>query len=261
MLVPTLRAHVSDRDDNGDWTPGMPSPPLSHADVHIVLFPIDAGHDDAGLEWLDDDERARAARFIRSEDARRFVAAHAMVRVVLGRCLDVAPTAVRFTVDTYGKPVLCEAESGIRFNLSHSGDRALLAIATRREIGVDIERERDIEVLDLATRFFAPGECRSLSALPVDHRLSAFYRCWTRKESFIKARGHGLSFPLNGFEVGLADESELVACPAAPSELQRWTMASLPVEKGYAAAVTVEGREWRPILWKSAPFGIRAWPR
>jgi 4'-phosphopantetheinyl transferase len=208
--------------------------------------------DPAALEWLDDKERSRATRFMRGVDAQRFVAAHVMLRLVLSRCLGIAPALLRFTPGTHGKPMLRDAESDVRFNLSHAGDRAVLAIAMGREVGIDIERERTMDVMELADRFFAAGERRALAAF-VDHqRLTAFYRCWARKESFIKARGDGLSFPLNGFEVSMTEHSELIACRAAPFELWRWTMASLPVDEGYAAALTVEGRGWQPILWRSA---------
>ena len=245
-----------DGESSVPWTSGLPSPPLADSEVHIVLFALTDGTEAAGFEWLDADEQARACRFVRRVDARHFIAAHAMVRFVLGRCTDAPPASLRFTAGPRGKPSLRDADIDLRFNLSHAGGLAVLAIALGREVGVDIERECPIEVMELAGRFFSSGESRALAALPSDDRLAAFYRCWARKESFIKARGDGLSFPLDGFEVSLGRASQLIACSAAPSELQRWTMASLPVDEGYAAALTVDGRGWSPRLWRSPPLAI-----
>lgn len=248
------------RSRNGSgWSFGLPSAPLVQSEVHVVSLVINTETDPAGLEWLDDEERSRASRFIRRSDARRFIASHAMLRFVLGRCLDVDPASLRFESGAHGKPALRHPGADIRFNLSRAGERALLAVTIGLDVGVDIERERDIEVMELARRFFSVGEHHALSDFPVSDRLAAFYRCWTRKESFIKARGHGLSFPLDGFEVSVTHECKLIACPAAPSELHRWTIVSLPVDRGYAGALTVEGQGWRQTLWSTALPALSTW--
>ena len=98
------------------------------------------------------------------------------------------------------------ARLDVQFNLSHAGERALLAVAIGRELGVDIEEERCVDVLGIARRYFSPSEYLALVSLPEERRVGAFYRCWTRKESFLKARGEGLAFPLSGFEVSLAQQ-------------------------------------------------------
>ena len=102
----------------------------------------------------------------------------------------------------------------------------------------------------MARHVFSFAEYAALGALPAEDRLKAFFRCWTRQESFIKARGEGLSFPLTGFDVSFADTPPLLlGCRAAPGELARWTMISVEVEEGYAAALTGEGTGWRVIPW------------
>ena len=237
---------------------------LSESDIHIVRIELDSV-DVTDEQWtlLDEDERRRAERFVHESDRRRFVVAHALTRIILGRCVSRLPQSLRFAVASHGKPTLAEPSGRLRFNLSHAGDLALLAISHDHELGVDIECDRPIEALDLASRFFSPGEYIALSSLPPQQRQEAFFRCWSRKESFIKALGDGLSFPLDGFEVSLADEPTdesggqiLLACQAAPIELERWTIASLPIDRGYTAAVTASGRSWEMVRWQQ-PESVR----
>jgi len=106
------------RSDNGSgWSSGLPPAPLVKSDVHVVSLVIDTETDPPGLGWLDDEERSRASRFIRRSDARRFIASHAMLRFVLGRCLDVDPASLLFEVGAHGKPTLRHPSADIRFNL------------------------------------------------------------------------------------------------------------------------------------------------
>jgi len=144
--------------------------------------------------------------------------------------------------DAHGKPQLAGVSRGVRFSLSHSGECALLAISVGREVGVDVEEHRPVDFLSLARSAFSPHERAALEELPMNEHADAFYRCWTRKESFIKARGDGLSFPLDGFDVSLdADAAQLlIACPASPEDVSRWTIRNLPANPGYSAAITVE---------------------
>ena len=193
---------------------------------------------------LDDEEQQRAARFKFDRDRRRFIAAHAATRVVLGRALGIDPAAVTFAVGPRGKPHLIDAPVDVRFNLSHSGERALLAVALGREVGVDIEQWRILDDLfALAERVFSSAEIATLRQTPDDRRHEVFFRVWSRKESFIKARGDGVYFALAGFDVSTeADGPQLLlACSASPADMQRWTTRALPSEPGYSAALTVEG--------------------
>jgi 4'-phosphopantetheinyl transferase len=132
----------------------------------------------------------------------------------------------------------------------------MLGISLARAVGIDLESVRPIEVLDLARRFFSAVEVRALISTAPDEQLAAFYRCWTRKESFVKARGDGLSLPLAAFDVyidesapGAPGASLLLACRDAPDEVSRWTTIGLRAEAGYAAALSVEGRGWHLVEW------------
>jgi 4'-phosphopantetheinyl transferase len=223
---------------------------LAH-EVHVVRFCLDETFRGA-IELLDEGERERAARFVFERDRRRFIAAHAWVRVALGRCLHRAPQSLRFTAGSHGKPRLVDPAVDLRFNVSHAGERALLALTLGQEIGVDIEEERPIETLELARRFFASSESAALQALPTSEQTPAFFRCWTRKEAFIKAIGDGLTFPLDSFEVSLTAEDSpqlLRACSAAADALLRWRIVSLRMESRYAAALAGGAYEWRIVRW------------
>jgi 4'-phosphopantetheinyl transferase len=224
---------------------GFPDRPRAGVDeVHVVRGMLDVGPlevEQLGA-LLSEDERERAGRFVFERDRRRFTVARGLLRVVLGRYLDAPPGLLRFGTGPHGKPFLLDG--GVQFNVSHSGERALIAVSPRREVGIDIELHRpDVEFLALARHSFSASERRGLEALPAAEVAAAFYRCWARKESFIKARGDGLAFPLDGFDVSLepAPAVALLGCAAAPMELARWRIVPLEIEEGYAAALTVEG--------------------
>jgi 4'-phosphopantetheinyl transferase len=225
------------------------NPVLSGDDVHVIR--LDLANEAGGATLLDPAERARAGRFRDDRHRRAFVAAHAATRIALGRCCGAPPAALRFAYGTHGKPQLIGWPE-IRFNLAHTGDRAMLAIAAGREVGIDIERERPIDVLDIARRFFSSLEQSALAATPANQRLAAFFRCWTRKESFIKAGGDGLSRSLSAFDMSLDEHgaSVLLACRDVPDDALRWTTIPIRVDAGYAAALTVEGPRPRLLEWQ-----------
>jgi 4'-phosphopantetheinyl transferase len=188
---------------------------------------------------LSDEEQARAARFLLERDRRRFVASHAALRRILTRYL--GPVAPRFADGPHGKPFLDGA--ALRFNLSHSGELALVAVADGREVGVDVEAVRELDLAGMARVSFSPRERAALFALPPDERLPAFFRCWTRKEAHLKATGFGLALPLDGFDVSLGPDepARLVATRPDPDEARRFSLLHLDVGPGYAAAVEVAG--------------------
>ena len=190
---------------------------------------------------LGTDERTRAGRLVAARERARFVVAHAALRQVLSEYGGTPPAAIRFERARHGKPYVA---GGPRFNLSHSGGRALIAVSERRELGVDLERvcaKRDL--LGLAGRYFAPGERAVLEALPHEERLRAFYRCWTRKETYMKATGAGLAMRLDSFEVAFAPGAPpaLLASARGRDEPSRWRFAELTAGPGFEAAIAVKG--------------------
>ena len=209
---------------------------------------------------LNAEEQQRAARFHFPADQRRYIVGRGTLRVLLGHYLQIPPAQLAFTYNAYGKPQLADAPATlpVHFNLSHSGEHALYAIAQQRIVGIDIEWMRtNIEYLDLARHVFSSYEQAVLAALPPTEQRAAFYRGWTRKEAFIKARGMGLSLPLEQFDVTLQADlpPQLLATRDDPQEAGRWGLCDLPCPSGYAAALVVAGQGWRTTLWKADEVG------
>ena len=140
----------------------------------------------------------------------------------------------------------------LEFNLSHSGDFALIAVTQAHKVGVDVECIRsDIELESMARRFFSPIEVSELMSLLADQRLVGFFNCWTRKEAYIKAHGLGLSLPLDSFDVSLTPGEPAILRATRPDaeEAARWTIIPLEVAPGYSAAVSFLGKDLDLRLW------------
>jgi len=223
---------------------------LGPADVLVLGFSVDDVDAPKLRLILDGAERLRADRFVYELHRQRFTAAHAGLRLALSLVMGRPPQSLRFRNEAYGKPALADPDVDLRFNLSHADSRALIAVTRDREVGIDIELERQIEPLDLAPICFSLRERAALQRVSETQRLRAFFRGWTRKESFIKANGRGFSYPLDSFDVSLDESPEIVLLTNLPahndSELQ-WKMQSVNVESPFAAAITVEGTGWRLI--------------
>ena len=225
---------------------GMPS--LARGDVHVwhASLSVDRPSQDELLGTLSPDERARAERFHFERGRDRFITGRGLLRAILARYLARPPEALRFDYSLHGKPRLSGSDGDrLRFNVSHSHDLALYAITEDRELGVDVERIEPRLEKGIAERFFSPGEVAALRALPAEVQSEAFFACWTRKEAYVKAKGEGLSFGLDQFEVSLApgEPAALLRTIADPDEACRWSLRELAPEPGYAAAVAVEGRD------------------
>jgi 4'-phosphopantetheinyl transferase len=193
-------------------------------------------------------ELARAGRFHFARDRDRFIAARAILRAILSGYLALAPQAVPIAYGPYGKPYL--PASGLRFNLTHAGDLALYAFVRGHEVGVDLECARPgLDPADLARRFFSPREAAALLSLPSALRPQAFLACWARKEAYVKARGGGLSIPLDSFSVSLLP-GEPAALLEPAGEAARWSLLALDPAPGYVACVAVEGKGWRVRRWQ-----------
>lgn len=187
-------------------------------------------------ETLLPDERHAVAKFrdARQRDYRTI--GRAMLRLVLSSYLDVPVTALVFGVGQHGKPFVRAPEAhGLRFNVSHADAMTLIGIANGQEIGVDVERiRRNLPIDRIAPSSFTGEEWNAFASVPESERFAAFFRCWTRKEAVLKAEGIGLHRAPNSVEVGLG----------APCEITRtgsYTVLSLDVAPGYAAAIAVEG--------------------
>jgi len=228
------------------WVVPATPPPLDLHEAHLWRLDLDAAGGQApATDILNEEERARAARFHFDRDRRRFIAARAALRRILAAYVDRAPADLVFSLGPHGKPAL--ENLGLEFNLSHSGGCGLLAVTRGRRVGVDVEHVRaDFAGEDIARRFFAPAEVDALAASAPGEYVAAFFRCWTRKEAYVKARGDGLSLPLDRFVVPLepAATRALASCLDDPSECSRWSLREIVPAPGYLGALVVEGNGW-----------------
>jgi len=217
------------------------SMPYEH-EIHVwQAFPATHRIDPDTDRLLSRDERERMMRFRFEDDRKNFLFCRSMLRILLASYLDTPPAELRFAYSAHGKPSLDLPSGNLQFNLSHSAGTVLFAFCSERRIGVDVERvRRDLNVQEIAERFFSAAENRGLLQSSDMH--DAFFRCWTRKEAFVKARGEGLSCPLETFDVSVATEEEDVSLTTRPdpSEAEGWQLWSLNSFPGYAAAVAVE---------------------
>jgi 4'-phosphopantetheinyl transferase len=205
---------------------------------------------------LSPDEIERANRFHFEKHRRCFTLMRAAMREILGAYTGIPPQDLVFFYGDKGKPELAgqTGNAGIRFNLSHSRERALLAVSQGLVIGVDIEWVNpEFGGQEIAERFFSASEVRHLLSLPAQERAGAFFSCWTRKEAYIKALGDGLSVPLDSFEVafGPGRKAALLAVRVDPSEVTRWSMYDIETAPEYKAALVVEGSQHplRHLRW------------
>lgn len=217
------------------------------SDIHLWQAEIGATRDVEPYlrAWLTAADRARAQRFRRPADRARFLLAHAILRRLLGWYLAEDPAAVVIQLGERGKPHVVGYDLPLHFNMTHSGDAALLAFSRRRQVGVDLEAlHPTLDVERLAARFFAPGEARELRALPAPERPSAFLRVWVAKEAFAKGIGAGITgLDLRGFEVPIAPGwSEVRAIsPTVRAVAAGWHVRPLTGPAGCAAALAASG--------------------
>jgi 4'-phosphopantetheinyl transferase len=233
------------------WDSGPPAPDLPADEVHVWRIPLARPEDELPrlADCLAADERARAARFVFEAHRRRFVVARSGLRAVLGRYLRRPAADVRFRYGTHGKPALAEEAGGLRFNLSHSADGALLGVTRGPDLGVDLEQVRTMPDLEsLARRFFAAGEVADLLAVAAPERGPAFFRCWTRKEAYIKAVGLGLACPLDRFRVSLEPGAgaRLLEIDGSAAEAARWALWEVVPWPGYVGCVALPEHGRRP---------------
>ncbi|MFO1041461.1 MAG: 4'-phosphopantetheinyl transferase superfamily protein [Planctomycetaceae bacterium] len=229
---------------------------ISSQTVQVVHVPLetDDGQLDRLKSILSPDESTRADRYKVPQPRRHFIACRAVLRLLLGECLNCSPAEVRFDYGSHGKPALRQPDGAsprIEFSVSHSSDQALIALTADRLIGVDIEQQdRAVRIHKLAQRFFSPREATELMRLPEADQQAGFFRGWTSKEAYLKATGFGLSFPLNKFSVSLDpyQPAQLLEVVDQPLELTRWRLLALSPPEGFAAAVMYEAASEEPEL-------------
>jgi 4'-phosphopantetheinyl transferase len=197
---------------------------------------------------MDDEEKVRAARFIREEDRNRYTLAHGSLRAVLARYVGGEPALLQFRREAGGRPILVENRAFSRpvgFSLAHSGDLVLVAVAPNYHVGVDLEKIRgDIDVMKLAERFYLPAEHRELAQLPAPDRISMFFRLWVAKEAAVKAQGTGLRALRHcAVNVAAGHRTGTVTISAGQPERQDWRIQWLSCGDGWEGAVAYHGTD------------------
>jgi 4'-phosphopantetheinyl transferase len=226
---------------------------LPAGEVHVWRATLDAPRDVMARfsRVVSADEHTRAGKFHFEADRKRHIIGRGISRLLLGYCLGIAPGQLKFDHNEFGKPSL-QVGLPLCFNLSHSGELVLVALAHGRTIGIDVERIRkDMAQAEIARRFFSPRECAALAGLTPDKQCEAFFACWTRKEAYLKARGDGLSLPLDQFDVAFVpgEVPRLLATRHDPAEVHRWTIRALDPGYGCKAAVAAQGADWTLKCW------------
>lgn len=221
--------------------------PLAPDEVHVWISEPEQIEEPRLLEVyrgvLSPQEREQQQKFYFEKHRRQYLVSHALVRLTLSRYAPVRPEAWTFRTNAYGRPeVVGEGSPRLHFNLSHTDGMAVVAVAFDAEVGVDVENaQRPGETVSLADRFFAPAEVAALRALPAERQQERFFEYWTLKEAYIKARGMGLSLPLDrfAFELRSGQLPRISFDPRLQDDPESWQFVQLRPSARHQAALAV----------------------
>jgi 4'-phosphopantetheinyl transferase len=203
------------------------------------------------------DEQAKAARFHFEKDRSHYGAARGLLRLILSSYLSEDPKKLQFTYNSYGKPALnSDLHEPLQFNVSHSHGLALYAVARYCNVGIDLEYMRtDFGWRQIVEQYFSAQELRTLTQLPEAQQCRAFFDGWTRKEAYIKAKGQGLSIPLNQFDVSLSptEPAALLQTQWDLQEAAQWTIHTLNLDESYVGAIAIQDRTPTLRFWHGTP--------
>jgi 4'-phosphopantetheinyl transferase len=219
---------------------------ITPSQVHVWQADLDRPTSaiEALAQLLAADEQQRAARFRFEPDRRKFIVARGLLRSILARYLDIPPDQIQFSYGERGKPELVNAyaKGQLRFNVSHSQEQALYAIALDRPVGIDLEYMRPIDAAALSQRFFSPTEAAIIAPLSGAEQHRCFFKGWTQKEAYLKATGDGLG-GLESLEVSLQALMGLVKINGDAERAAEWTAQEITVNADYIAALVVRGTQ------------------
>jgi 4'-phosphopantetheinyl transferase len=222
------------------WQRTLPAGVLPHSACHVwkvELDPATAAATAACPNVLNATELKSTAGFIRERDGARFAACRSALRRILGGYLNCTPGELIFHQGPHGRPFLAGGE--LDFNVTHSGDLALLAVCAEGPVGVDVEVLREVRAaLGLSRRYFQMSERQHVEAALPEERSAIFLTCWTRKEAVLKSTGFGLALSPKLIDVGTGPEPQLVDC-STPSGPQQLRVISLAPGEGYVGACAV----------------------
>jgi 4'-phosphopantetheinyl transferase len=224
--------------------------------VQVWAFVLDGPPEFVALcrSLLSPEEQQRADRFVFERDRVRHTVAHALLRQLLSRYCSsdssVSPRSLRFSTTHTGKPSLQFPAVPLQFNLSHSEDRALLAVSSGFALGADIEKVRtNIEALAISQHYFFGSERDDIARATEAARAETFFRYWVAKEAVLKAQGIGLGFPLDRFRVAFEEQTNSATVETLDPErlAPEWRVKLLSCEDGWVAAVAAAGTAWKVV--------------
>jgi 4'-phosphopantetheinyl transferase len=237
---------------------------LTPAEIHLWLAFYDEITEEhsAYRELLSAEEKEQESRFYFARDRRRYLITRALVRTVLSRYVPIDPKQWAFAANEYGRPEIVNAQGRdacLLFNISHTHSLIILGVTKGRALGLDVENFREHAApIDIADRYFAPQEVAALAAVPVEQQQYRFFEYWTFKESYIKARGMGLSLPLDKFSFHYPDDHavEFAIHPELADDPSRWQFWQFRPRPEYLAAVCAgrAGAESHLIVREAVPL-------
>ena len=235
-----------------DWKNPKNTIRISENETHVWLLPLELKPNQLteAKSFLSEDECARAEKLYFNKHRNHYIAGRGQIRKLLGLYLNSNSEEIVFSYNEFGKPYL--ENRSMHFNLSHSHEFALFAVNINYELGIDIEwMHRKSNLLEIGERFFSENEYTELKSLPAELQRQGFFNCWTRKESYIKARGKGLGIPLSKFEVSLkpGDSVLLKSTSHDPKALYEWTLYAFDPHSDYAAAMTINTKVTHISFW------------
>lgn len=241
--------------DAAQWQGATTVPSLGPEAIHLWQFSLQVAESciDGLRSLLNPVEISRTERLIRPADRLHFIAGRARLRQLLGSYLAIEPHRLEFSYLPHGKPVL--THHSLSFNLSHSDDRALLAIARSVPLGVDLEMVRPaLDWGPLASRYFSRKEQQALQKIAPQEQTAAFFTIWTRKEAWLKAVGSGFHLPFDSFDVsGPPAVPALLRHQGDPDAPRNWQMEEIPVAADCRATLAYRAPEREVSLFEFCP--------
>jgi 4'-phosphopantetheinyl transferase len=227
-----------------EWLPGSISKPLETNEVHLWRIPheIDARELVRYERFLSGDELEQASRFRAPRSRKEFTQTRACLRLLLAHYSDLRASSLHFSAGPFGKPALVGVP--LSFNVSHTEGVSIIAIARHAAVGVDVERVlAALDLLAIAADHFSANELSKLRSVTGAELTESFFRCWTRKEAFLKAQGLGLPHGLNAFEVTLLphEAPAVLTCTWVPAAPERWGLLHFEPMPGVFGALATEG--------------------
>jgi 4'-phosphopantetheinyl transferase len=228
-----------------NWITTKDTPALQNSEIHIWRILVTDFIPQLNQYWqfLNITEQQQAKKFIQIKHQNRFIIIHGILRKIVSNYLsiylDIAPNKINFITNKFGKPSLSSHEA-LNFNISHSNDIALLAFTKNNNIGIDVEyNKKNIEILEIANKFFTPKEANNINNLPIKLQLEHFFTYWTFKEAFIKAIGKGLSYSLKNFSIDIDNLKIHTDDPEYKNF--NWSLLKLDTFPNYSAAIATTG--------------------